>query len=76
MPEIKLHLTAPFRLIGPDGAAFSPTHTRKGGRLYRYYVSQTVLKHGARLCPMRHLMIGLSSTRIPHRIPIPQESIA
>jgi len=21
-------------LFGPDGAAFSPTHTRKGGRLY------------------------------------------
>ena len=26
-------------LFGPDGAAFSPTHTQKGGRLYRYYVS-------------------------------------
>ena len=26
-------------LYGPDGAAFSPTHTRKGGRLYRHYVS-------------------------------------
>ena len=25
-------------LYGPDGAAFSPTHTRKGDRLYRYYV--------------------------------------
>ena len=34
-------------LYGPDGAAFSPTHTSKGDRLYRYYVSQTVLKHGA-----------------------------
>ena len=33
-----------------DGAAFSPTHTRKGDRLYRYYVSQTVLKHGAGTC--------------------------
>jgi len=39
-------------LYGPDGAAFSPTHTRKGGRLYRYYVSQTVLKHGAGACPV------------------------
>jgi DNA invertase Pin-like site-specific DNA recombinase len=39
-------------LYGPDGAAFSPTHTRKGGRLYRYYVSQTVLKHGAGSCPV------------------------
>jgi site-specific DNA recombinase len=39
-------------LYGPDGAAFSPTHTRKGDRLYRYYVSQTVLKHGAGKCPV------------------------
>ncbi len=39
-------------LFGPDGAAFSPTHTRKGQRLYRYYVSQTVLKHGAGKCPV------------------------
>ena len=34
-------------LFGPGGAAFSPTHTRKRDRLYRYYVSQAVLKHGA-----------------------------
>jgi DNA invertase Pin-like site-specific DNA recombinase len=39
-------------LHGPDGAAFSPTHTRKGDRLYRYYVSQSVLKHGAGKCPV------------------------
>jgi DNA invertase Pin-like site-specific DNA recombinase len=39
-------------LHGPDGAAFSPTHTRKGDSLYRYYVSQTVLKHGAGSCPV------------------------
>ena len=39
-------------LYGSDGAAFSPTHTRKGDRLYRYYVSQTVLKHGAGKCPV------------------------
>jgi len=25
-------------LFGPTGCAMSPTHTRKGGRLYRYYV--------------------------------------
>jgi len=43
---------------GPDGAAFSPTHTRKGGRLYRYYVSQTVLKHGAGSCPVGRLPAG------------------
>lgn len=37
-------------LFGPDGAAFLPTHTRKGDRLYRYYFSHTVLKHGAGAC--------------------------
>jgi hypothetical protein len=42
-------------LYGPDGAAFSPTHTRKGDRLYRYYVSQTVLKHGAGKCPIERV---------------------
>ncbi|MBL9063168.1 recombinase family protein [Tabrizicola sp.] len=45
-------------LFGPDGAAFSPTHTRKGGRLYRYYVSQTVLKHGAGACPIGRVPAG------------------
>ncbi|MBC2662823.1 recombinase family protein [Novosphingobium flavum] len=37
-------------LWGADGAAFSPTHTRKNGKLYRYYVSQTLLRHGAGSC--------------------------
>src|SRR5690606_9620363 len=39
-------------LFGPDGAAFSPTHTKKGDKLYRYYVSQSVLKRGADACPI------------------------
>src|SRR5947207_14767107 len=30
----------------------SPSHTRKKGRLYRYYVSQTALKQGAADCPI------------------------
>jgi site-specific DNA recombinase len=37
-------------IFDPTGAAMSPTHTRKRGRLYRYYVSQTVLKQGASDC--------------------------
>jgi site-specific DNA recombinase len=45
-------------LFGPDGAAFSPTHTRKGDKLYRYYVSQTVLKHGAGSCPVGRVPAG------------------
>jgi DNA invertase Pin-like site-specific DNA recombinase len=45
-------------IYGPDGAAFSPTHTRKGGKLYRYYVSQTVLKHGAGSCSVGRVPAG------------------
>jgi len=45
-------------LYGPDGAAFSPSHTRKKNRLYRYYVSQTVLKHGAGACPVGRMPAG------------------
>ncbi len=51
-------------LYGPDGAAFSPTHTRKGGRLYRYYVSQTVLKHGAGSCPVGRVPAGEIETGV------------
>lgn len=39
-------------IFGPTGAAMSPTHTRKGGKLYRYYVSQNVLRQGAGGCPV------------------------
>ncbi|MEH2550754.1 site-specific DNA recombinase [Bradyrhizobium sp. AZCC 2262] len=42
-------------LFGPDGAAMSPTHTRKAGRLYRYYVSQTAMKQGKTDCPVRQV---------------------
>jgi hypothetical protein len=31
-------------LFGAGGRAMSPTHTRRRGRLYRYYLSQSVLK--------------------------------
>ena len=39
-------------IFGPTGVAMSPSHTRKKGRLYRYYVSQTVLKQAATDCPI------------------------
>jgi hypothetical protein len=31
-------------LFGPTGRAMSPAHTRRGGKLYRYYVCQAALK--------------------------------
>jgi site-specific DNA recombinase len=42
-------------LFGPDGAAMSPTHTRKGGRLYRYYISQSVIKRGTEACGLKQV---------------------
>jgi hypothetical protein len=47
-----------------NGAAFSPTHTCKGGKLYRYYVSQTVLKHGAGSCPVGRVPAGEIETAV------------
>jgi hypothetical protein len=31
-------------IFGPTGRAMTPTHTRRGGKLYRYYVCQAALK--------------------------------
>ena len=45
-------------LFGPGGVAFSPTHTRKRDRLYRYYVSQAVLTHGRGACPIGRVPAG------------------
>ena len=45
-------------LFGTDGAAMSPTHTRKSGRLYRYYTSQTAIKRGGSDCPVRQVPAG------------------
>lgn len=39
-------------IFGPSGLAMTPSHTRKRGRLYRYYVSTTILKSGAGACPI------------------------
>jgi DNA invertase Pin-like site-specific DNA recombinase len=40
------HQTALLKglIFGLDGRALSPTHSRKKGRMYRYYVAQRVLK--------------------------------
>jgi site-specific DNA recombinase len=42
-------------IFGPTGRAMTPTHTRKGGKLYRYYVSTDVLKRDANACPVRRI---------------------
>ena len=39
-------------IFGPTGNTMTPTHTRRRGKLYRYYVSNKVLKHGLNPCPI------------------------
>jgi hypothetical protein len=43
-------------LFGPQGEAMTPTHTRKGGRLYRYYISHRILKGGATGAPISRVL--------------------
>ncbi len=42
-------------IFGPTGCAMTPTHTRKGGRLYRYYIATDLLKHDAPACTVRRV---------------------
>jgi site-specific DNA recombinase len=42
-------------IFGPTGRAMTPAHTRKGGKLYRYYVSTDVLKGDAEACTVRRV---------------------
>ena len=42
-------------IFGPTGAAMTPTHTRKGGKLYRYYMSATELAVGSNNFPIRRI---------------------
>ena len=45
-------------IFGPNGRAMSPTHTRKCGKLYRYYVSQSAIKGSAADCPVGRIPAG------------------
>jgi site-specific DNA recombinase len=51
-------------IFGPAGGAMSPTFTRKAGRLYRYYVSQSVLKLGPETCPIRRVAAAEIETAV------------
>ena len=42
-------------IFGPSGAAMTPTHTRKRGKLYRYYLSTDVIRSGPYACPVRRI---------------------
>jgi site-specific DNA recombinase len=42
-------------IFGPTGAAMTPTHTRKNGRLYRYYGASDVIRTGNSPSPIRRV---------------------
>ena len=46
-------------VFAPGGRAMTPAHTRKKGRLYRYYVTTSVIKEGPESCPVRRVPAGL-----------------
>jgi site-specific DNA recombinase len=42
-------------IFGPTGAAMTPAHTRKGGKLYRYYITTDLLRFASSTCPVRRI---------------------
>jgi site-specific DNA recombinase len=45
-------------IFGPNGTAMTPSHTRRNGKLYRYYVDMDVLKRGAAPGPVSRIAAG------------------
>ena len=45
-------------VFGPTGCAMTPSHARQKGKLYRYYVSMSVLKVGPEAGPVRRIPAG------------------
>jgi hypothetical protein len=41
-----LSITSELLIFGPTGAAMTPSYTRQGGRLYRYYCAVDAIKNG------------------------------
>lgn len=55
-------------LFGPTGAAMTPTHTRRRGKHYRYYVTNSVLKRGSEACPIRRVPAAEIETAVIDQI--------
>jgi site-specific DNA recombinase len=45
-------------IFAPNGYAMTPAHTRKRGKLYRYYATTSVQKLGPETCSVRRLPAG------------------
>jgi len=45
-------------IFAPNGKAMTPMHTRKAGKLYRYYTTTSVNRLGPETCPVRRVPAG------------------
>src|SRR5262249_35305462 len=45
-------------IFGPSGTAMTPSHTRRNGKLYRYYIDMDVLKRAAPPGPISRIAAG------------------
>jgi site-specific DNA recombinase len=45
-------------IFGPSGSAMTPSHSRRNGKLYRYYVDMDVLKRGVAPGPVSRIAAG------------------
>jgi hypothetical protein len=57
-------------ITGPDGKAMVPSHTRRRGRLYRFYRTATGLKLGHGECPIRAVPAGEVEAMVINQIRI------
>jgi len=57
-------------LFGPNGLAFTPTYTRRGKRLYRYYVSTGLIKRGPEACSIRRVSAAEVETAVINQVRI------
>lgn len=45
-------------IFGPSGYAMTPSHTRRKGKLYRYYISTDAIRNGFSACEIRSVPAG------------------
>jgi hypothetical protein len=57
-------------IFGPDGRAMAPSHTRRRGRLYRFYRTATSLKLSHDDCPIRAVPAGEVEAAVINQIRI------
>ena len=49
---------------GCCGKAMTPSHTRRRGRLYRYYLCTSAIRNGHATCPVRSVAAGEAETLV------------